>query len=161
MRNLYKVISILITLESFIILFGITFPFFNGLPDNWDTGLACACAVWLHAIIPSVIISRAFWAPYKNDKFYYKLKPGLNVPPGNDGIYYREPALIFLNLLLKILQPVKRPFLLCSISIYEDDKPHFDGYGFRRVELFDRYFARIKSVFITYKLVEKFYKEEK
>ena len=147
MRNLYKVISILITLESFIILFCITFPFFNGLPDNWDT------------IIPSVIICRAFWAPYKNDKFYYKLKPGVNVPPGNDGIYYREPALIFLNLLLKILQPVKRPFLLCSISIYEDDKPHFDGYGFRRVELFDGYFARIKSVFITYKLVEKFYKE--
>lgn len=159
MRNLYKVISILITLELFIILSCITIPFFDGLPDNWDTGIAGACAIWLHAIIPSIFIYRAFWAPYKNDKFYYKLKPDVNLPPCNDGIYYREPALIFLNLLLKILQPVRRPFLLCSISIYEDDKPHFDGYGFRRVELFDGYFARIKSVFITYKLVEKFYKE--
>lgn len=39
------------------------------------------------------------------DKFYYKLKDGVTPYPGSDGIYYREPWVIFANLILKIIQP--------------------------------------------------------
>lgn len=159
MRNLYKVISILITLESFIILFCITFPFFNGLPDNWCKGLFMPCSFLLHGIISSIFIYRAFLAPYKNNK-YYRLE---NIHPTADGaycrIYYREHLFVVINLFLKIIQPIKRPFLLYAITVMKSGMPNFCGYKLKRSNFLEGYFSRIKSVFITYKLVEKFYKE--
>ncbi len=95
----------------------------------------------------------------KKDRYYYKLKEGINPVEGSDGIFYREPILIIVNFILKLVQPfTDKPFLLCSSTQKDDNgNPHFDGYSFRRVKVFDGYFMRLKSSIVSKNLVVKFY----
>lgn len=98
----------------------------------------------------------------KNDKNYYRLKENIDW----DGekkysrIIYRTLWMVAVNLLLKLLQPFTHdPFLVNVESEMDDDgNPHFIRYCFRRAHFDDRYFARIKSSFLSGRYIERVYK---
>jgi hypothetical protein len=95
------------------------------------------------------------------DKFFYKLKDGITPFPGEDSIYYREPWVIFVNLILKIIQPwTDSPFLVSALDDGETD-PHFHGYTVKRVQFGSGYFGRIKSSFLSGTLMVPYYKGDK
>lgn len=96
------------------------------------------------------------------DKFFYRLKDGIEPIPGNDGICYREPWVIVANLILKILQPwTDSPFLVCATSTSDGKDPHFEGYTVKRVQCVVGYFERAKDSIFSGALVVPYYKGDK
>lgn len=96
-----------------------------------------------------------------NDKNYYRLKDDFDWAcyKKYNRILYRTWWMIAVNLLLKILQPFTHDPFLVNVESEMDDEgnPHFIRYCFGRTHLDDRYFARIKSSFISGRYTERYY----
>ena len=96
-----------------------------------------------------------------NDKNYYRLKDNMDWVGDKkyNRIVYRTWWMIAVNLLLKIMQSFTHDPFLVNVESEMDDEgnPHFIRYCFRRTHLDDRYFARIKSSFISRRYVERYY----
>lgn len=97
----------------------------------------------------------------RKDRWYYKLAEGITPIEGSDGIYYREPWVIAVNFLLKLFQPFTHNVLIvCAVTEEDNGHPHWTGYRLIRYYFQDGYIDRLKLALLSYRVMERYYKED-